>query len=82
MKAPQPITGLDGKTYPGSPLTADERNYLIGRTHYLHHHDGLSIRKIAAVIEAEAGLRRSVGTISTYLKYECTLCSGAPNCDT
>lgn len=68
------ILGLDGKRYPARQLATEQREYLIGRAHYLAHHDGLSVRGIKAQIERETGLARSVGTIASYLKRPCIMC--------
>jgi hypothetical protein len=67
--------GRDGKSYPASPLTREERNRARWMAHNLVHGDGLSIRAAQARM-AEAGLRRSRGAIGADLAgYECPRCA-------
>lgn len=69
------ITGLDGKLYPRGPVDKDMRNRIVTQTHRLHH-EGKSVRQIVAAL-AEAGVRRSVGTVHSDLKnWRCATCSG------
>ena len=69
--------GRDGKNYPATPLTRPERSRAIRRAHELICRDGLSIRAAQARM-AEAGLRRSVGTIAQDLRgFECPHCADA-----
>lgn len=71
------VRGLDGKTYPPSALCLADRSYLVGRAHYLAHDEGLSVRQIVARLELDHGVRRSVGSVSTWLRtWTCDLCSG------
>lgn len=68
--------GRDGKSYPASPLTRQDRNRARWMAHHLVHRDGLSIRAAQARM-AEAGLRRSVGIIMQDLEgFECPHCPG------
>ena len=68
--------GRDGKSYPASPLSHQDRNRVRWMAHHLVHRDGLSIRAAQARM-AEAGLRRSVGTIERDLTgWECPHCPG------
>lgn len=72
--------GVDGKNYPARPLRRDDLLHLVGRVHFLSHHDGLSVRQIVRHLEEEYGIRRSVGSVSAYLNaYCCIRCSGAGN---
>ncbi|MGH3191744.1 MAG: hypothetical protein ACRDPY_28330 [Streptosporangiaceae bacterium] len=67
--------GLDGKSYPASPLTRQERARAIWLAHNLVHRDGLSIRAVQATMIAQHGLRRSVGAIAADLAgFECPHC--------
>jgi hypothetical protein len=72
------VLGLDGKTYRGRPLAADERTDLVG---YVHHrrHDGMSVRQIVANLACEHGVRISVGSVAHYLTWTCADCSGGAN---
>lgn len=71
------IRGIDGKFYPPL-LPEDDRQWLMGRVHYLSHDDRLSIRQIQAAILQENGVRRSVGWISGVLHggFTCEACPG------
>lgn len=77
MKLAARIHGLDGKHYPRS-VTSEIRNYVFGRSHWLRHEEGLSIRGIVATLAAE-GHQRSVGSVAGYLKQPCIKCSGGAN---
>lgn len=66
--------GLDGKTYPRSPLTEQLRLNVIGLCHGMAH-DGCSVRTIRGRLADEFGIRRSVGSIHAYLNgYWCAEC--------
>ncbi|EFL01622.1 predicted protein [Streptomyces sp. SPB78] len=67
------VLGLDGKTYPGS-VSGEERIWLRGRVHYLRHAESLSVRQIAARLQDEHGVRRSVGWVHDALQRPCTHC--------
>jgi hypothetical protein len=67
--------GRDGKSYPATPLTREERNRARRLAHQLVHRDGLSIRAVQQRM-AEAGIHRSIGTIAADLAgYECPHCA-------
>jgi hypothetical protein len=67
--------GKDGKDYPATPLTREQRNRARRLAHQLVHSDRLSIRGAQQVM-AESGIRRSVGAIAADLRdYECPLCA-------
>jgi hypothetical protein len=67
--------GLDGKNYPATPLTRTGRIRARRLAHELVCRDGLSIRAAQAQM-AEAGVRRSVGTLARDLAgYECPHCA-------
>lgn len=69
------IAGLDGKQYPRHRFEGRGRLGLIGYVH-ARHHAGVSIRGIQHDL-AEQGIRRSVGSIDSYLTgYRCATCSG------
>lgn len=70
------ITGMDGKLYPRGPLTPSDRDYVIGRVHYLSHDLGLSVREIREYLLYNHALRRSVGSVAAYLREPCVKCSG------
>ena len=70
-----PVWGIDGKRYPGRYAPQEVRDYLFGRTHYLRHDDGLSVRQIVAAL-ADEGHRRSVGWVAGILREPCVMCSG------
>ncbi|MER5259747.1 hypothetical protein [Streptomyces sp. NPDC002855] len=82
-RQPARILGLDGKSYPGAWLSADDRTRLVGIAHRLSHEEGLSVRQIIARIADDYGIRRSVGWVSTALRtWKCSGCSGGPNART
>lgn len=70
----EPVRGIDGKMYP-RPADPEVRDYIFGRSHYLRHEEGLSVRQIVRAL-AEEGHRRSVGSVAAYLKDPCEWCSG------
>ena len=69
-----PVVGLDGKRYPRYD-PQEVRDYIFGRSHWLRHEEGLSVRQIVRAL-ADEGHRRSVGSVAAYLKAPCTKCSG------
>jgi hypothetical protein len=71
---PSRCTGLDGKTYPRRPLPAAGRAFLIGRAHYLAHDEQLSTRQIVARLTEENNVRRSVGSVHSWLAQPCEAC--------
>jgi hypothetical protein len=74
------VIGTDGKTYPDRWLSPDDRAFLAGAVHHLHHDERLSVRQILTRIEADHGVRRSVGWAAGILKaWRCDHCSGDPN---
>ena len=76
------VRGADGKWYLRRSLTTSDREYLVGRCHYLSHDEHLSIRQMIARIAAENELALSVGTVSHYLRgWQCDhqQCSGGAN---
>jgi hypothetical protein len=76
------ITGTDGKTYPARWQTPQDREWLKGRVHYLHHNQQLSVRQIRAVLAEDHNVRRSVGWVSGVLNtWRCdhNTCSGDRN---
>lgn len=73
------ILGTDGKQYPDRWLSADDRAFLAGAVHHLHH-SGVSVRRLLVRIEAEHGIQRSVGWAAGVLKsWRCADCSGGQN---
>lgn len=77
MAFPSRITGQDGKRYPASWLGSEDRSFLAGRVHELHCVERLSVRKLLDRIEADHGIRRSVGWAAGILKtWRCGKCSG------
>lgn len=67
-------TGRDGKQYPSQALGRQELNRARWMAHRLVHRDGMSVRAAQARM-AEAGIRRSTGTISRDLRdFECPDC--------
>lgn len=70
------VTGSDGKRYPGRYLPKEDRDYLFGRSHYLKHDHGLSVRQIREQLLYDHGITRSVGSIAAYLARPCEECSG------
>jgi len=67
--------GRDGKSYPASPLSRQERGRAIRMAHELVCVRGLSIRAAQAQMAA-AGVRRSRGIIGHDLDaYECPACA-------
>jgi hypothetical protein len=76
------VLGVDGKSYP-EYVPAEQRARIAGRVHYLSHAEGLSVRQIVARLEADHGIRRSVGWVSTTLRTkQCIKCSGVSNART
>jgi hypothetical protein len=69
------VLGADGKVYPYRPLTDEQRTAMVGRVHYMRHADHLSVRGIIARLAGE-GFRASVGTVHTWLGWQCDRCSG------
>ncbi|MFN8081263.1 MAG: hypothetical protein U0Q19_17030 [Kineosporiaceae bacterium] len=70
---PEYVTGLDGKIYPAR--RQPDRLALIEVVHRLSH-AGLSVRGVIGYL-ADVGVRRSVGTVSTWLRdWRCNDCSG------
>lgn len=75
--APRCVRGRDGKVYPAWPLTADEREFLVGRVHYLSHRERLSVRSIIRRLDQDHRVRRSLGTVHSWLHgWTCDGCSG------
>lgn len=75
VSAAETRRGRDGKSYPASPLTREQRNRARRTAHALVCRDGLSIRAAQARM-AEAGVRRSIGIIARDLAdYECPACA-------
>jgi hypothetical protein len=69
------IRGRDGRLYPASPLTPEERRRARMLAHNLVHRDRLSIRFAQQVMAEQYGLRRSVGAIARDLAgWVCDLC--------
>lgn len=69
--------GIDGKVYRNHPLSADDRQWLIARVHYLSHDGALPVRKIRAAILSETSAQPSIGWISQVLRqHPCERCSG------
>lgn len=69
------VRGLDGRLYPATPLTPQERGRAIRLAHRLCHADGWSIRQAQRIMAESHGLRRSVGAISADLRdYLCPAC--------
>jgi hypothetical protein len=58
-------------------MPAAERAEVIGLVHHLRHTYQLSIREIATMLLAGYDLRRSAGTVHTWLTtWRCVECSG------
>lgn len=69
--------GQDGKVYPRRALRRELGWEPVGRAHYLHHHDRLSLRQIAVTIGEDYGIRPpSVGAVHAWLREQCVECSG------
>jgi hypothetical protein len=76
LPPPGYIRGTDGKVYPYRRLTDEQRASWVGKVHYLHHAERLSIRDILNTLQGE-GFYCSVGTVHAWLKsWRCTECSG------
>lgn len=68
--------GRDGKSYPATALTREQRNRARRLAHELVCGGGMSIRAAQQVMAEKHGLRRSVGSISGDLRdYECAACA-------
>lgn len=77
---PERVLGTDGKTYPSRWYSAETREWLAGRVHYLSHDEGMSVRRIQAALAEQHDVRRSVGWISSVLTgMRCNHCSGESN---
>lgn len=77
------VRGLDGKTYPTQPLHPDDLDHLVGRVHYLSHDEHLSVRQIVARLDIDHGVRRSVGTVHSWLRTSiCDACVQVAPTDT
>ncbi|MEB8341798.1 hypothetical protein [Streptomyces endophyticus] len=56
-------------------MSADDREFLVTRVHYLRHVEGLSVRQILAALAEAHNVRRSVGWVAGALKdWECGRC--------
>ena len=74
---PTTVTGVDGKTYPSTPLPAEDRDFLVAAAHSLHCSERLSVRRTLARIQERHDVRRSVGWAAGVLKtHRCDHCSG------
>lgn len=74
-----PITGTDGKRYPATWLSVDDRAHLAGLVHRLHCVERQSVRQLLDRIEEAHEIRRSVGWAAGILKAQrCDHCSGVP----
>lgn len=70
------VRGRDGRLYPASPLTREERNRARWLAHTLVHGQHLSIRAAQRVMAETYGVRRAVSTIHEDLTgYECPACA-------
>jgi hypothetical protein len=67
------ITGLDGKRYPASQLSAGELGVLVEVVHELRHDQQLSVAGIQQYL-AERGVVRCIGSIYKYLGVACECC--------
>jgi hypothetical protein len=68
--------GLDGKSYPATPLTRQERGRARWLAHRLVHDHHLSVRAARRVMAQTYGIWRSVGSIAADLaNYECPACA-------
>lgn len=68
-------TGRDGKAYPARPLTREELNRARWLAHNLVCRDHHSVRAAQQLL-AQAGIRRSIGTIAADLAdFECPHCA-------
>lgn len=71
---PEHVRGLDGKTYPASRLSQADRAELAGFVH-ARCHEGMSVRRIVAILGEGFGVRRSVGWVVGVLReWRCPAC--------
>lgn len=70
--------GLDGKSYPATPLTRQQRARAIYPAHALVHRGGMSIRQAQKAMLETYQIRRSAGTIADDLA-RCDV-PGCPGC--
>ena len=76
MTYPVVVRGLDGKTYPSTPWSTNDRRQIVAFVHRRRHRYGESVRQIVAAL-ADHGVRRSVGSVHGDLNdWVCPGCSG------
>jgi hypothetical protein len=69
------VRGRDGRLYPARMASDAERFRVVRLVHTLRCMDQLSVRAVQEHLEAEHGIRRSVGAIAADLKrWRCEYC--------
>lgn len=74
------VNGLNGRSYRATPLTAEQKSWLIKGAHWYRHVENMSVRGIVAAFKENHGVRVSRGAVHAYLvNSPCSACHDQKN---